>query len=108
MLAFGQRVQAMSEVTDDHSALNAAIDAIEPSDARTSFAELARSVRSIAQSLHLPLHVHLYSDMQQSGLPANFNDLRLNADVRLEPHRAGKPRSPEFRGGKRGGAAARL
>jgi hypothetical protein len=86
VLAFGARVQVMSEVTDDHAPLNAGIDAIEGSDARTSFAELARSLRSIAQSIHLPLDVHLYSDMQQTGMPANFNDLRLNAAVRLEPH----------------------
>src|ERR1035438_6221152 len=52
--------------------------------------------RSIAQSLHLPLHVHLYSDMQQSGMPANFNDLRLNADVRLEPHTIEKKAVPNF------------
>ena len=96
MLAFGSRVQVMSEVTDDHSPLNAAIDAIEPSDARTSFGELSRSLRSIAQSLHLPLHVHLYSDMQQTGMPANFNDLRLNADVRLEPHPIEKKDVPNF------------
>jgi hypothetical protein len=86
VLAFGSRVQAMCEVTDDHAALTAAIDAIEPSDARTSFAELTRALRSIAQSLRLPLGVDLYSDMQQTGMPTNFNDLRLNADVRLEPH----------------------
>jgi hypothetical protein len=86
VLAFGQRVQVMSEVTDDHAPLNAAIDSIEATDARTSYGELARTVRSIAQSIHLPLRVHLYSDMQQSGMPANFNDLRLNAGVRLEPH----------------------
>jgi len=30
--------------------------------------------------------LHVYSDMQQTGLPSNFNDLRLNADVRLDPH----------------------
>src|SRR5271165_3884453 len=66
VLAFGSRVQAMSEVTDDHAPLNAAIDSVEASDARTSFAELARAVRSISTALHLPLHVHLYSDMQQT------------------------------------------
>ena len=96
VLAFGQRVQVMSEVTDDHSPLNAAIDAIEPSDARTSFGELSRTLRSIGQSLHLPLHVHLYSDMQQTGMPANFNDLRLNADVRLDPHTVEKKAVPNF------------
>jgi hypothetical protein len=96
VLAFGARVQAMSEVTDDGAALNAGINAIESSDARTSFAELARSLRSIAQSIHLPLAVHLYSDMQQSGMPANFNDLRLNAAVRLEPHPLETKAAPNF------------
>ena len=72
VLAFGSRVQVMSEVTDDHMPLNAAIDAVEPSDRRTSFAELARSLRSIAQSLKLPLDVHLFSDMQQTGMPGQL------------------------------------
>ena len=96
VLAFGSRVQVLSEVTDEHAPLNAAIDAVEPSDTRTSFAELARSVRSIAQSIHLPLTVHLFSDMQQTGMPSNFNDLRLNADVKLEPHPVVKKEEPNF------------
>jgi hypothetical protein len=96
VLAFGSRVQVMSEVTDDHNSLNAAIDAVEPSDERTAFAELARTARSISQSLHLPLTVHLFSDMQQTGMPSNFNDLRLNANVQLQPHRIGKPDTPNF------------
>ena len=86
VMAFGSRMQAMSELTDDHAALSAGVDAIEPSDARTSFAELARAARSIAQSLRLPVSVQLFSDMQQSGMPPNFSDLKLNQDVRLEPH----------------------
>jgi hypothetical protein len=96
VLAFGSRVAAMSEVSDDHSTLDAGVDAIQASDARTSFAELARSLRSISQSLHLPLRVVLYSDMQQSGMPSNFNDLRLNADIRLEPHALESKPTPNF------------
>jgi hypothetical protein len=96
VLAFGQRVQVMSEVTDDHSPLNAGIDAVEPSDARTSYGELARSLRSIAQSLKLPLHVYLYSDMQQTGMPSNFNDLRLSASVRMEPQPISSSAAPNF------------
>ena len=90
VMAFGARLQAMSELTDDHSALSAGVDAIEPSDSRTSFAELARAARSTAQSLRLPVDVQLFSDMQQSGMPPNFNDLRLSQDVRLEPHTVDK------------------
>lgn len=86
VLAFGSRVQVMSEVTDDHNSLNAAVDSIEQADSRTSYAELTRSLRSIAESLKLPLAVQLYSDMQQSGWPGNFNDLRLSAAVQLNPH----------------------
>lgn len=96
VLAFGSRVQVMSEITDDHAPLNAGIDAIEASDARTSFGELARSLRSISQAARLPLEVHLYSDMQQSGMPSNFNDLRLNADVRLQTHPIDAKPEPNF------------
>jgi hypothetical protein len=96
VLTIGSRVQVLSEVTDDHSPLNAAIDSVQPSDARTSFAELSRSVRSIAQSLKLPLTVHLFSDMQQTGMPPNFNDLRLNADVKLETHPVVTKEEPNF------------
>ncbi|MGD0499840.1 MAG: BatA domain-containing protein [Bryobacteraceae bacterium] len=90
VMAFGFRMQVMSELTDDPAALGAAVDAIEPSDARTSFAELARAARSMARSLNLPVSIQLFSDMQQSGMPANFNDLRLNEDIRLETRLVGK------------------
>jgi hypothetical protein len=96
VLAFGQRVQVMSEVTDDHAPLNAAINAIEGSDARSSFGELTRTLKSIQQSLHLPMRVNLYSDMQQSGMPSNFNDLRLNPEIQLEPHPLDKKVVPNF------------
>jgi hypothetical protein len=96
VLEFGSRVQVLSEVTDDHNSLNAAIDSVEPSDSRTSFAELSRSVRSVAQSLKLPVTMHLFSDMQQTGMPSNFNDLRLNADVKLETHPVVSKQEPNF------------
>jgi hypothetical protein len=96
VLAFGSRVEAMSEVTADRAALTAAIAAIAGSDTRTSFAELARSLGSIANSLRLPLTVHLYSDMQQSGMPPNFNDLRLKADIKLVPHPLATAPTPNF------------
>ncbi|MEO8367596.1 MAG: VWA domain-containing protein, partial [Candidatus Solibacter sp.] len=86
VLAFGSRVAVLSEVTDDHNSLNAAVDSIEAGDARTSYGELSRSVRSIATSLKLPLAVELYSDMQATGWPANFNDIRLSNAIKLNPH----------------------
>jgi hypothetical protein len=96
VLELGSRVHPLSDVTDDKQQLNAAIDAAETSDDKTSFAELSRSLRSIAQSLKLPLRVELYSDMQQTGMPPNFNDLRLNAAIRLEPHPLASKQVPNF------------
>lgn len=96
VIEFGARVHPLSEVTDDTHELNAAIEAAQPSDDRTSFAELSRSLRSIAQALKLPLKVELYSDMQESGMPGNFNDLRLNAAVRLEPHPLADKQTPNY------------
>ena len=46
VIAFGARTQIMSAITDDHNSLNAGVDAIQPGDSRTSYAELARSVRA--------------------------------------------------------------
>jgi hypothetical protein len=96
VLEFGNRVHALSEVTGDKQQLNAAVDAAQISDDRTSYAELSRSLRSIAQSLKLPLRVALYSDMQHTGMPPNFNDLRLNANIRLEPHALVAKEVPNF------------
>jgi hypothetical protein len=96
VIEFGARVHALSEVTDDKQQLNAAIDAAELSDDKTSFAELSRTLRSVAQSLKLPLRVELYSDMQKTGMPPNFNDLRLNAAIRLEPHPLASKDVPNF------------
>ncbi len=95
VIAFGSRVSAMSDVTDDRSALSAGVDAIQPSDARTSYAELSRAARSMARTLQTPIAIQLFSDMQQSGMPANFNDLRLGENVRLEAHAVAK-QEPNF------------
>jgi hypothetical protein len=96
VIAIGSRVQVMSEITDDHPTLNGGVDAIEVSDARTSYGEFTRSLRSIAQATKQPLEVHLYSDMQQTGMPANFNDLKLNAEVRLVSHPIDSKPVPNF------------
>ena len=79
------------------------------SDERTSFAELSRSLRSIAQSLKLPLAVHLYSDMQQTRHAGELQ--RSAAECRTSiwsRTRIDAKEDPQFHGGKRGGAAARL
>jgi hypothetical protein len=70
VLAFGAQVQVMGDSASS-------IQSIAPTDSRSSYAELSRALRSIAQSARMPVEAHLFSDMQKSSLPANFSDLRL-------------------------------
>ncbi len=89
VLAFGAHVQVMGDSA-------AAIQLIEPSDTRSSYAELSRALRSIAQAARMPVEAHLFSDMQKTSLPANFADLRLGDSVRLIAHPAAGRRAANF------------
>ncbi|MGA2741589.1 MAG: BatA domain-containing protein [Bryobacteraceae bacterium] len=89
VLAFGSQVHVMGDSA-------AAIQTIQPTDTRSSYAELSRALRSIAQSSRLPVEAHLFSDMQKSSLPANFADLRLGESVRLIAHPVADRRAANF------------
>jgi len=89
VLAFGSQVQVLGDSP-------AAIQGIEPTDTRSSYVELARSLRTIAQSAGMPVEAHLFSDMQKSSLPANFADLRLPDGVRLVAHPASSGKVGNF------------
>ncbi|HEX6898002.1 MAG TPA: BatA domain-containing protein [Bryobacteraceae bacterium] len=86
VLTVGSRVHFMTQPVPDADQLKAAIQSIQPSDERSSFGELARALRTIEQSVHVPLEVHLVSDMQKSSLPPAFADLRLGLDTNLVFH----------------------
>lgn len=96
VLAFGSRVQMMSDSTQDRTALRAAVAAVQPGDSRGSYAELTRALRSIAQASRMPVEAHVYSDLQKASLPSNFSDLRLPESVRLITHAAADKRAPNF------------
>src|SRR5215216_4948604 len=50
VLGFGSTVQLMNEATNDRAVLRGAIQAVQQTDSRGSYAELSRSLRSLAQS----------------------------------------------------------
>src|SRR5665213_2048573 len=60
--AFGSQLRLMTQPSEDQSALRAAVQAIQPGDAHGNFGELARAVRAMAESVHTPIEVHLFSD----------------------------------------------
>lgn len=91
VLALGGAVQALTQLVSDPNELRVAVESIQPGDSRASFGELARYIRTLSESTHLPLEVHLVSDLQKSALPPGFADLRLDASTTLVFHQIGKP-----------------
>jgi hypothetical protein len=84
--AFGSQLHFMTQPIQDDSALRAAVEAIQPGDGHGNFGELARALRAMAASVHTPIELHLFSDMQRGDLAATFSDMALPGNVRLETH----------------------
>jgi aerotolerance regulator-like protein/VWA domain-containing protein len=84
--AFGSQLRLMTQPIEDQSALRAAVQAIQPGDGHGNFGELARAVRAMAESVHTPIELHLFSDMQRSELAATFSDMALPDTVTLVTH----------------------
>jgi len=96
VLAFGSSVELMTQATGDVAEMRAAIEAIGQGDSRSSYAELARALRAIAQSSGWPVEAHLFSDMQKSSLPPSFADLQLAANTKLVSHALASEREPNW------------
>lgn len=86
VMALGSRLEALTQATEDGGELRAAVQSIRPGDGRSSYAELARMVRAMAQTVPTPIDLHFISDLQKSSLPANFADLQMPANVTLTLH----------------------
>src|SRR5579864_210482 len=84
--AFGSQLHLMTQPIEDQSALRAAVQSIQPGDGHGTFGELARAVRAMAEAVHTPIELHLFSDMQRGDLAATFADMSLPANVKLIPH----------------------
>ncbi len=84
--AFGSQLQFMTQIIEDQGGLRAAVQAIQPGDGHGNLGELARAVRAMAEGVHTPIELHLFSDMQRSALAGNFSDMTLPANVSLVTH----------------------
>jgi len=84
--AFGSQLRLMTQPIEDQSALRAAVQAIQPGDGHGNFGELSRAVRAMAESVHTPIELHLFSDMQRGDLAATFSDMALPGNVTLITH----------------------
>src|SRR5215472_10384567 len=94
--ALGSQLHVMTQVIQDPAILRAAIESVEPSDSRNNFGELARAVRSIQESTHSPIELHLFSDMQRTDLPGSFAEMALPSNVSLVLHPVAKDAQPNW------------
>ena len=86
VLELGGDLQVLTQPIQDDGALKAAVAGIQPGDAHGNFGELGRGMRAMAETVHTPIELHLFSDMQQSNMPANFADMVLPGNVTLTLH----------------------
>jgi hypothetical protein len=95
-MALGSQVQVLTQASLDAGALRAAVDNIQPGHSRASYGELARAVRSLAESVHTPIELHFFSDMQKSAMPGSFSELALPANVSLVLHPVAREAVPNW------------
>ncbi|HUK01788.1 MAG TPA: BatA domain-containing protein [Steroidobacteraceae bacterium] len=87
--ALGDSARMLAQPTADTQSLRAAIEHLAPGDGRSHFALLSGLMRSIAQNTATPIALHVFSDMQKSGMPADFAELQLPSRVELHLHPVG-------------------
>ena len=79
-------LQVLTQPIKDAGALKAAVESIQPSDSRSNFGELGRGMRALTETVHTPVDLHLFSDMQASNMPVNFADMVMPGNVSLVLH----------------------
>jgi hypothetical protein len=96
VMTLGAQLQALTQPIPDSSALRAAVNGIQAGDSHATFGELARAMRSLADTVHTPIELHLFSDMQKSQMPGNFAELLLPGNVALTVHAVVKGPEPNW------------
>ncbi len=96
VMALGGRLAVLTQPIQDGAALRSAVESIQPGDSRANLGELAHGVRALAETVRTPVELHLFSDMQKTGMPANFADMELPANVSVVLHPVGTAASPNW------------
>src|SRR6202047_676432 len=96
VMALGSQIQVLTQPSQDAGALRAAVENLQPGDSHGNFGELARSLRSLAESVPTPIELHLFSDMQKSEMPASFAELALPPNISLVLHPVVKNAVPNW------------
>ena len=96
VMALGSQLQVLTQPIQDAGALRAAVQSIQPGDSKASYGELARELRSMADTVRTPIELHLFTDIQKSDMPGNFSELALPANVSLNLHAVANSAMPNW------------
>ena len=96
VIALGGQMRLLTQPVEDKDELRAAVEGIEPGDGHGTFGELGRGMRAMAETVHTPMELHLFSDMQQSNMPGNFADMVLPGNATLVLHPVGEAKVPNW------------
>jgi hypothetical protein len=96
VMSLGGRLAILTQPIQDAGALHSAVESIQPEDSRANLGELAHGVRALTETVHTPIELHLFSDMQKTGMPANFADMELPANVSVVLHPVGATATPNW------------
>ncbi len=86
LITFGGATRLLTDMTQDKQSIRAAVQALEPGDDTSSYAELSRVLRSTSESLKVPISAFIFTDDQKSSLPTAFSDLKLPDGAKMEIH----------------------
>lgn len=96
VVTFGGPAKLVTDMTGDKQTLRAAVSALEPGDDASSYAEIARVLRSTSEGYKTNVDAHVFTDLQKSSLPPSFADLRLNDGTKLNVHNVGEGFIPNW------------
>jgi Aerotolerance regulator N-terminal/von Willebrand factor type A domain len=96
VLVLGGKLEVLTQPIADSAQLSAAVNSIQPGDGHGNFGELGRGMRAMTESVHTPIELHLFSDMQTSNMPGNFADMVMPGNVALMLHPVGAAMVPNW------------
>ena len=96
VMVLGGELQVLTQPIKDAGALRAAVESIQPGDSHGNFGELGRGMRAMVETVHTPVDLHLFSDMQTSNMPVNFADMVMPGNVSLVLHPVAKAVVPNW------------
>ncbi len=94
IFAIGGQIEAITQPIDDNAQLRAALESIQPGDGHANFGELGRYLRTMSETVRSPIDLHLFSDMQRSAMPANFADMVMPGNAKLDLHSVAQGTAP--------------